>query len=103
MERVGASSDDLQHSRHLSELREMRLLSTAEIVDHQLEAYLHAQGIDLAWGTQERILVCLTSHADAKRMIASGRRNAERFRGTLLVMHVHMPGLSDADQAVIDQ
>jgi len=33
IERIGASSDDLTHSRHLSELREMTLLLTAEIVD----------------------------------------------------------------------
>jgi two-component system sensor histidine kinase KdpD len=103
IERVGASSDDLQHSRVLSELREMTLLLTAEIVDRQLEAYLHAHGIDQAWGTQERILVCLTAHADAARMIASGRRNADRFRGSLLALHVHQPGLSHADQATLDQ
>lgn len=103
MDRVGASSDDLRHSRVLSELREMTLLLTAEIVDRQLEAYLHEHGIDQAWGTQERILVCLTPHADATRMISSGRRNADRFRGSLLAMHVHQDGLSAADRARLEQ
>jgi two-component system sensor histidine kinase KdpD len=102
MERVGASSDDLTHSRRLSELREMTLLLTAEIVDHQLEGYLHAQGIDSAWGTQERIMVCLTPRADAERMIASGKRNAIRFRGSLIAVHVKQEGLSTAEQATIE-
>ncbi len=103
MERVGASNDDLAQARRLSELREMTLLLTAEIVDHQLEDYLHSHGIDQAWGTQERILVCLTARADATRMIASGRRNAERFRGSLLVVHVHQDGLSPEDRAAVDR
>src|SRR5205823_3246437 len=90
MERVGASSDDLTYARRLSELREITLLLTAEIVDRQLEGYLRSHGLDLAWGTQERILVCLTPRAGAgaTRMIASGKRNADRFRGTWLAIYV---------------
>jgi two-component system, OmpR family, sensor histidine kinase KdpD len=75
----------------LSELREMALLLAADIVDHQLEAYLHRHGIEQLWGTQERILVCAKSRTNAVRMIESGRRNADRFHGELLVVHVRRP------------
>src|SRR5579871_1121387 len=99
MERVGSTSDDLTYARRLSELREMTLLLTAEIVDRQLEDYLHAHGINLAWGTQERILVCISPRADATRMLGSGRRNADRFRGSLLALYVpegKLPGDAEA-------
>lgn len=43
--------------RQLSGLREIALILAAEVVDHQLEAYLRRQGIEQLWGTQERILV----------------------------------------------
>ena len=40
-------------------------------------------GIQSTWGTQERILVCMTPRANAAPMLASGRRNADRFHGEL--------------------
>jgi two-component system, OmpR family, sensor histidine kinase KdpD len=101
MERVGSSSDDLTYARRLSELREMTLLLAAEIVDRQLEDYLKDHGIDLAWGTQERILVCITPRADAARMLASGRRNADRFHGSLLLLYVPEGDLSDTDEQAL--
>ena len=35
---------------------------------------LELHGIESSWGTQERILVCMTPRADATVMLASGRR-----------------------------
>jgi two-component system, OmpR family, sensor histidine kinase KdpD len=75
----------------LGELREMALLLTADIVDHQLETYLQRHGIEQLWGTQERVLVCVKAGVDAHKMIESGRRNADRFHGELYVVNVR-PG-----------
>jgi two-component system sensor histidine kinase KdpD len=100
--RTGETAADPDRARRVSELREIALLLTADIVDRQLEAYLAAQGIDQTWGAQERILVCLTPRANAARMIASGRRNAERFHGDLFVAYVEQPDLKDTDRAAID-
>jgi len=72
------------------------------VIDGQLVNYLRANGLDLRWGTQERILVCVTPRSDAGAMLRSGRRNAERFHGTLLVCYVRQTGLSARDQATID-
>lgn len=84
-------------------LREMALLLAADVVDRQLENYLAGQGLQGLWGRQERILVCVTPRGDAERMIASGRRNADRFHGELHVVYVRQPHLSPEDQAGLDR
>ena len=89
--------------RQLSELRELALLLAAEVVDRQLEAYLHRQGIEQHWGTQERILVWITHHSDAAAMIASGRRNADRFQGELFAVYLSQPDLPPDAKSVLDQ
>src|SRR4030095_14063494 len=63
----------------LSRLREMALLVAAEVVEAELRAYLHSQHIEEIWGTQERILVGITPRSDARPILESGRRNADRF------------------------
>jgi len=87
--------------RRLSALRELALLLAAEVVDHQLEDYLLAHGIEQHWGTHERILVCLTRGASAHAMIASGRRNADRFHGELFAVYIRHDQLSEKDEAVL--
>ncbi|MGI9071394.1 MAG: universal stress protein [Bryobacteraceae bacterium] len=74
--------------QQLSELREIALLLTADVVDKQLEYYLARHGIQELWGTQERILVCLSPHADAKRILESAARNRDRFHGELIAAHL---------------
>ena len=89
-------------AQRLSELREIALLLAADVVDRQLEAYLQRNGIASTFGTQERILVCITPRANAAAMIDSGRRNAERFHGDLTVAYVGQPELSADDQAALE-
>ena len=78
----------------LSELREIALLLAADVVDKQLERYLARHGIEQTWGTQERILVCLSPRADAQRMLESGARNRDRFHGELIAAHLNRPDWS---------
>ena len=61
------------------------------MVDKQLEQYLASHGIHQLWGTQERILVCLSPGGDAKRMVESGARNRDRFHGELIVAYMNRP------------
>ncbi|HMD85741.1 MAG TPA: sensor histidine kinase KdpD [Terriglobia bacterium] len=89
--------------RRLSALREIALLLAAEVVDHQLEDYLLAHGIEQLWGTQERILVSLTRGANAHAMIASGRRNADRFHGELFAVYVRHDQLSEKDETILQE
>jgi two-component system sensor histidine kinase KdpD len=89
--------------QHLLQLRQRALLVTADVVDRHLETYLQMHGIHSAWGTQERILVCMTPRANAARMLASGRRNADRFHGELFAIYVLQEHLTDEDRLALDR
>ena len=89
--------------RQLSELRELALLLTAEVVDAQLESYVQTHGIEPVFGTQERFLVCLTPSSNATAMIESGRRNKERFQGELYAVYVRRDGISEKESAQIEE
>jgi two-component system, OmpR family, sensor histidine kinase KdpD len=96
-------ADPTQVQRQLSELREIALVLAADVVDHQLEDYLRAQGVQQLYGTHERILVCITPRSNATVMIRRGRRQADRFHGDLFVVYVQQDDLSPADKAMLDQ
>jgi two-component system sensor histidine kinase KdpD len=85
-------------AHQLAELRELALLLAADVVDRQLHEYLAAHGVTVRWGTQERILVCLTPRSNAAQMLRSGQRNALRFHGALLVAYVEQQGLPPHDR-----
>ncbi len=95
---VDAPPDAEARADRLSALRQRALLLTADVVDRQLEQYLRVHGLQSSWGTQERILVCMTPRANAARMLASGRRNADRFHGELFAIYVVQPNLTDEDR-----
>jgi two-component system, OmpR family, sensor histidine kinase KdpD len=101
--RVGGQSatDVASRTQELSQLRERALLLTADVVDRQLEAYLELHGIRTTWGTLERILVCMTPRANAAAMLASGRRNADRFHGELFAVYVNQPHLTPEDRSAL--
>jgi len=85
----------------LTQLRQLALLVVAQVVEQQLQRYLDAHGIRQSWGTQERILVCITPRSNAKPMIESGARAAARFHGQLLAVWVKQEGLTrEADEVV---
>jgi two-component system, OmpR family, sensor histidine kinase KdpD len=101
---VDAPPDEARRGAHeLSPLRQRALLLTADVVDRQLEAYLRLHGIQVTWGTQERILVCMTPRANAARMLASGRRNADRFHGELFAIYVTQRNLTDDDRLALER
>src|SRR5580700_3623255 len=90
-------------AHQLSQLRQRALLLTADVVDHQLESYLRLNGIQSSWGTQERILVCMTPRANAAKMLSSGRRNADRFHGELFAIYVTQDNLTSEDRMALDR
>jgi two-component system, OmpR family, sensor histidine kinase KdpD len=100
-EKLTSTGISNSQERQLSELRELALLLTAEVVDAQLESYVHAHGIEPVFGAHERFLVCLTPHSNAPAMIESGERNKERFQGELYAVYVCEPGRSKRERATI--
>jgi len=102
LERAGqptTAPSPAEQPRRLSALREIALLLAAEVVDRQLEDYLLAHGIEQLWGTQERILVCLTRGSNAQAMITSGRRNADRFHGELFAVFIRDDRFNEKEEA----
>lgn len=79
-------------------LREMALVTAAEVVEAELRAYLLAHRIVEDWGIQERILVGITPRSDARTILETGRRDADRFHGRLLAAYVRQARLSPADR-----
>jgi two-component system, OmpR family, sensor histidine kinase KdpD len=85
----------------LSELRELALLLAAQVVESQLQRYMDAHGIVQSWGTQERILVCITPRSSARDMLASGARATSRFHAQLLALYVKQRDLTrEAEEQV---
>jgi two-component system sensor histidine kinase KdpD len=92
-----------QREQKLSKLREIALVLAADVVDRQLSEYLEQHQIKQQFGTQERILVCITPRSNAKEMIETARVIAARFHGELIVAYVHQPQISRRDQEALDE
>ena len=92
------SGADADTADQLNALRQRALLLAAEVVDRQLEDYLRRQGVRSSWGTQERILVCMTPRANAAKMLAAARRNVDRFHGELFAIYVVQSKLTEEDR-----
>jgi two-component system, OmpR family, sensor histidine kinase KdpD len=100
---LGNPAETTQLEQQLSQLREIALVLTAEVVDRQLEAYLRRHGIDQTYGAQERVLVCVTARSNASLMIGRGKRQVDRFHGNLYVAYVERGDLTPEDQRVLDR
>jgi two-component system, OmpR family, sensor histidine kinase KdpD len=89
--------------KRLAILRELALVLAADVVDFQLNEYLEKHGIKQNFGTQERILVCITPRANAVEMIETARMVAERFHGEMMVAYVKQADLSVADRLALEE
>jgi two-component system sensor histidine kinase KdpD len=90
-------------ARQLSNLRELALLLAAEVVESQLQRYMDAHGIRQSWGTQERILVCMTPRSEARAMLQTGRYSADRFHGHLMAVYVKQKELTREAEETLEQ
>jgi Osmosensitive K+ channel histidine kinase len=65
---------------NLNALRELVLRQAAEDVDEALDAYMKREGIKDNWHTVERLMVCVSSSPNAKKLIRRGARIANRYK-----------------------
>ena len=91
-----------QRQERLSKLRELALVVTADLVDHQLNDYLERHGIRQQFGAHERILVCVTPRANMQEMMEIAQIIAQRFHGELSVAYVKQANISPEDQSALD-
>lgn len=77
---------------NLTALRELALRRTAARVDVQMRDYMAARDITGPWAAGERILVCVSSHPLAERLVRTGRRLAGDLDAPWTVAFVETPG-----------
>lgn len=81
--------------------RERALLLAAEVVEEQLARCMEEHGLSQNWGTQERILVCVTSRSNASAMLDTAARVTGLFHGHLLALHIADAGCDHVDPGVL--
>jgi two-component system sensor histidine kinase KdpD len=86
----------------LSKLRDLALVVTADIVEHQLNDYLERHGIKQNFGAHERILVCITPRANLQEMMEIAQIIARSFHAELTVAYVKQANISPEDQSALD-
>lgn len=102
MDRTAEEQGPQRHEDRLSKLRELALIVTADVVDHQLNDYLERHGILQHFGAHERILVCITPRANMQEMMGTAQIIAQRFHGELIVAYVKQSNISPEDQSALD-
>jgi two-component system, OmpR family, sensor histidine kinase KdpD len=89
MERVPQELDNFFRKGNLNALRELVLRETAEEVEEDLEEYMKAEGIKENWHTVEKVLVCISASATARKMIRRGARISARYKCEWTVVTVN--------------
>jgi two-component system sensor histidine kinase KdpD len=101
--REGATEEDIAARRHqFAALREIALVLAADVVDRQLERYLERSGLRQVFGTQERVMVCLTPRANGVRMLEVAHRIKESFHGELFAGYVDNQQLGEEDRKSLE-
>jgi len=80
MEKVPQALKNFFRKGNLNALREIVLRQAAEEVDETLDSYMKKEGIKDNWHTVERIMVCISSSPNAKKLIRRGARIANRYK-----------------------
>jgi two-component system sensor histidine kinase KdpD len=92
---------------NLNALREITLRQTAEGVDEDLNEYMKEHGINDNWYTVERVMVCISASASAKKLIRRGARIAKRYKCEWIVVdvdctNIFAPKLTQRDRDTLE-
>lgn len=106
-DKVDQALNNFFRKGNLNALRELVLRQAAEDVDEDLDAYMKREGIRDNWHTVERIMVCISSSPNAKKLIRRGARIAARFKCEWFVVTVSSTRLffdnySEEDKRMLD-
>ena len=88
-EKVPQALKNFFRKGNLNALRELVLRQAAEDVDEELDAYMKREGIKDNWHTVERLMVCVSSSPNAKKLIRRGARIANRYKCEWYVVSVN--------------
>lgn len=84
---------------NLTALRELALRRTTDRVDEQMLAHLRQQGIEGAWPTAERLLVCVGSDVNSEKIVRGAARMASALKSDLIALHVSASDREATDKA----
>lgn len=87
-EKVPQALKNFFRKGNLNALRELVLRQAAEDVDEDLDNYMKREGIKDNWHTVERLMVCISSSPNAKKLIRRGARIANRYKCEWFVVSV---------------
>lgn len=90
-EKIEQSLNHFFKKGNLAALRELALREVADSVEEHTQADPVVCPLEPT-GIRERILVCISTHPDAQRLIRRGYRIADRMSGELLVLFVAVKG-----------
>src|SRR5580704_10913533 len=76
---------------NLIALRELALRRTAERVEAKMRGYKAAHGIEEAWHTGERIIVCISASPNSARLVRAARRMATSLHAELMGVYIETP------------
>lgn len=88
-EKVPQALKNFFRKGNLNALRELVLRQAAEDVDEDLDAYMKRERIKDNWHTVERLMVCISSSPNAKKLIRRGARIANRYKCEWYVVSVN--------------
>ncbi len=89
-EKIEQSLNHFFKKGNLVALRELALREVANNVEEQAQADPWFCPLEPT-GVHERILVCISTHPDAQRLIRRGFRIADRMCGELIILFVRLP------------
>jgi two-component system sensor histidine kinase KdpD len=87
-EKIDSALQNFFREGNLTALREISLRQTAQEVDEELVEYMKAHGIDETWHTVERIMVCVSTSPNSKKLIRRGALIARRYKCEWFVVAV---------------
>ncbi|WP_239616252.1 histidine kinase [Cohnella mopanensis] len=90
MDKVAQAIGHFFKMGNLIALREMALREIADDVDERLESWERNGSLRGPWRRRESIFVCVTTSANADRLIRRGFRIAHRLKADWHVMYVHV-------------
>lgn len=106
-EKVPQALKNFFRKGNLNALRELVLRQAAEEVDEDLDAYMKREGIKDNWHTVERLMVCISSSPNSKKLIRRGARIAGRYKCEWYVVtvsstrHFYNNTKSEADKKML--
>lgn len=91
--------DQFFQPSNLTALRELALRRTTDRVDEQMLAHLRQQGIEGAWPTAERLLVCVGGDVRSEKIVRTAARMATALKSDWVALHVSASDRESTDKA----